>query len=101
MQNDKLFIRYCIRYEFHQRKGVRKPCESICSVLEDDIVSKSTCEYWYKRFREDDFDVNDHERSGAPLKVNDEELQTLLDKDSCQTEKQLSEQLGVTQQLIY
>ena len=59
MEIDKLFIRHCIRYEFHQGKSVRKACESICSVLGDNIVSKSTCEYWYKRFQAADFDVSD------------------------------------------
>lgn len=100
MQTDKLFIRHCIRYEFHQGKSVRKACESICSVLGDNIVSKSTCEYWYKRFKEGDFDVSDRERTGPPVKVDDQELQALLDENSCQTEKQLSEQLGVTQQTV-
>ncbi|XP_045455416.1 myrosinase 1-like [Melitaea cinxia] len=58
MQTDKLFIRHCIRYEFHQGKSVRKACESICSVLGDNIVSKSTCEYGYKRFKEGDFEIS-------------------------------------------
>lgn len=63
---------YCIRYEFYQGKSVRRACESICSVLGDNVVSKSTCEFWYKRFKD-----------GA-VKVNDEELIVLLDEDSCQ-----------------
>ena len=73
METDKLFIRHGIRYEFHQAKSVRKACESICSVLGDNIVSKSTCEYWYKRFQNGDFDVSDRERAdaGAPVKVGD------------------------------
>ena len=87
METDKLFIRYCICYEFHQGKRVRKACESICSVLWDNIVSKSTCEYCYKRFQEGDFDVSDCERAGAPVKVDDQELQALFDENSCQTEK--------------
>ena len=86
METDKLFIRHCIHYEFHQ-ESVRKACESICSVLGDNIVTKSTCEYWYKRFQEGDFDVSDRERFGAPVKVDDQELQALLDENYCQTEK--------------
>ena len=59
MESDKQFIRHCIRYEFHQEKSAAKACESICSVLGVNDVSKSTCEFWFRRFKEDDFDVSD------------------------------------------
>ncbi|KAG5325315.1 SETMR methyltransferase, partial [Acromyrmex heyeri] len=69
MARDKQFIRHCIRYEFHQGKSAAKACESICFVLGVNVVSKSTCEFWFRRFKEDDFDISDRERSGAPQKV--------------------------------
>ena len=100
MASDKQFIRHCIRYEFHQGKSAAKACESICSVLGVNVVSKSTCEFWFRRFKEDDFDVSDRERSGAPQKVTNNELQALLDQNSCQTQNELAQQLGVTQQDI-
>lgn len=43
----------------------------------------------------DDFDVEDKERSGAPRKFEDEELETLLHEDSCQAQAELSESLRV------
>ena len=52
------------------------------------------------RFKEDDFDVSDRERSGAPQKVTNNELQALLDQNSCQIQNELAQQLGVTQQDI-
>ncbi|KAG5330522.1 SETMR methyltransferase, partial [Acromyrmex charruanus] len=73
MASDKQFIRHCIRYEFHQGKSAAKACESICFVLGVNVVSKSTCEFWFRRFKEDDFDVSDRERSGAPQKVTNNE----------------------------
>ena len=100
MASDKQFIRHCIRYEFHQGKSAAKTCESICFVLGVNVVSKSTCKFWFRRFKEDDFDVSDRERSGAPQKVTNNELQALLDQNSCQTQNELAQQLGVTQQDI-
>ncbi|EGI60167.1 Mariner Mos1 transposase [Acromyrmex echinatior] len=100
MASDKQFIRHCIRYEFHQGKSAAKACESICSVLGINVVSKSTCEFWFGRFKENDFDVSDRERSSAPQKVTSNELQALLDQNSCQTQNELAQQLGVTQQDI-
>lgn len=98
IENDKQFIRHYIRYEFHQEEGAAK--ESICSVLGKNIVSKSTYEFWFRRFKDNDFDVSDRERSGTPQKVADDELQALLNENSCQTQKKLAEQVGVAQTSI-
>ena len=40
-------------------------------------------------------------RVGRPEKIETDELQALLDINSMQTEKELAEQLGVTQQAIF
>ena len=48
----------------------------------------------FRRFENNDFDVEDKERSGAPEKFEDEELEALLDEDSCQTLGELAESLG-------
>jgi len=42
----------------------------------------------------------DEPRAGCPQKIDMDELQALLDINSAQTEKELAEQLGVTQQTI-
>lgn len=44
--------------------------------------------------------MEDKEREGRPVKFEDADLEALLDQDSCQTEEQLAESLGVTQQAI-
>ena len=46
--------------------------------------------FWFRRFKEDDFDVSDRERSGAPQKITNNELQALLDQNSCQTPNELA-----------
>ncbi|UYV82070.1 hypothetical protein LAZ67_21000657 [Cordylochernes scorpioides] len=47
-----------------------------------------------------DFDTRDKERGGRPIKFEDAELEALLDEDSSQTQEELAETLGVTQQAI-
>jgi len=44
--------------------------------------------------------LKDESRVGRPEKIETDELQALLDINSTQTEKELAEQLGVTQQAI-
>ncbi|EFN78693.1 Histone-lysine N-methyltransferase SETMAR, partial [Harpegnathos saltator] len=61
----------------------------------DYVLSETTCRGWFRRFKNDDFDVEDKERSGAPKKFEDEDLEALVDEDPCQTQNELAESLGV------
>ncbi|EFN81769.1 hypothetical protein EAI_14266, partial [Harpegnathos saltator] len=51
------------------------------------------------RFKDGDFSVEDKPRSGQPKKFEDKELEALLE-DQSQTQKELAESLGVTQQAV-
>ncbi|XP_059544812.1 ecotropic viral integration site 5 protein homolog isoform X2 [Myotis daubentonii] len=54
--------------------------------------SQDTCERWFKCFKCDDFDVKDKEHPGQPKKFEDQQLQTLLDEDACQTQNNLQKE---------
>jgi len=68
----------------------------------ENAVSHTTCKRWYQKFRQGDFSLEDEGRAGRPQKIETDELQALLELciNSAQTEKELAEQLGVTQQVI-
>jgi len=51
-------------------------------------------------FKIGDFDVANKEHRKPPKKYEDVELQVLLDEDDSQIQKQLAEQLSVSQQAI-
>jgi len=53
------------------------------------------CRDWFRRFNDDNFDLSDKKHENRPRKVEDCQLQALLDKDD--TQKMLAEQLGVSQ----
>ena len=52
----------------------------------------------FRRFNDDNFDLSDKKHENRPRKVEDCQLQALLDKDD--TQKMLAEQLGVSQAAI-
>lgn len=66
----------------------------------DHALSEPTCRRWFQQFNSGDFDVADKERSGQPKKFEDVELQALLDENSCQSQQQLADQLGVARRTI-
>ncbi|KAG5327210.1 MOS1T transposase, partial [Pseudoatta argentina] len=50
-------------------------CYNFC--IETD--ERRTCRDWFRRFKNNDFELEDKERSGAPKKFQDKELEQLLD----------------------
>jgi len=72
----------------------------ICAAYGENAVSHTICKRWYKKFRQEDFSLEDEPRAGRPQKIETNEFQALLDINSAQTEKELAEQLDVTQQAI-
>jgi len=76
----------------------------LVEVYDDNTLSETTCRDWFRRFNDDNFDLNDKKRENRPRKVEDCQcrlsLQALLDEDDTQSQKMLAEQLSVSQAAI-
>ncbi|KAG5326217.1 MOS1T transposase, partial [Pseudoatta argentina] len=55
---------------------------------------------WFRRFKSNDFELEDKERSGAPKKFQDKELEQLLDEDPSQTLSELGKILQVDESTV-
>ena len=55
----------------------------------DYTSSISICEYWFRRYKEDNFDTEDKECPDQPKKVEDEEIEALLIKTWVKRKKNL------------
>ena len=64
------------------------------------LLQLKSCREWFRRFKDEDFSVEDKTRSEQPKKFEDKELEALLEEDQSQTQEELAESLGVTQQTI-
>jgi len=53
-------------------------------VIRSAFGERATCENWYKRFREGDFNLKDRKRLGKLEKFEDEEMQHLPHQNSVQ-----------------
>jgi len=61
----------------------------------DHVLSETACRDWFRGSKNNDFDVENKERSGASKKFEDKELKALLYEDSYQTLAELAESLGI------
>ena len=53
----------------------------------DNALSETTCRDWFRRFIDDNFDLSDKKHENRPSKVEDCQLQALLDEDDTQSQK--------------
>ena len=91
----KEYLRGILLHYFIQKKSAAEAHRILVETYGEHALSKTTCRDWFRRFKNDDFDLQDKERSGAPKKFKDEELEALLDVDACQTLAGLGKSLGV------
>lgn len=85
---------------FHLKKNASEAHRLLTEAYPDYAVNVRMCQEWFARFKSGDFDIGDKERPGRSKTFDDEELETLLDEDPCQTQKELAESLGVSHQQI-
>ncbi|EGI65401.1 Mariner Mos1 transposase, partial [Acromyrmex echinatior] len=84
---------------FNMKKPAAEAHRMLSNTYGEAAISERTCREWFQRFKDGDFDVEDH--SGGREKVfEDEELEALLDQDLCQNQEELARSLGVAQQAI-
>ncbi|KAL0130804.1 hypothetical protein PUN28_002426 [Cardiocondyla obscurior] len=97
----KEYLRTILLHYFIQKMTAVEAHRILVETYGDYALSETTCRDWFRRFKNDDFDVEDKARSGAPKKFEDEELQALLQQDSGQTLTELGESLGVDHSTIW
>lgn len=96
----KQHLREVLLSHFFAKKTAAESHQLLVELYGEHSLSRTQCYEWFQRFKSGDFDIKDKQRPGVAKKFEDEELETLLDEDSCQTEKELAEALGVTQPAI-
>jgi len=77
-----------------------KPIEMLVEVYGDTALIDKSCREWFRRFKDGDFSIENKPRSGQPKKFEDKKLEALFEEDQSQTQEELVESLGITQQAV-
>jgi len=92
-------LRGILLHYFIQEKSAAEAHRILVETYGDHTLLETTCKDWFRCFKNNNFDVDeDKERSGAPIKSEDEKLEALLHENSCQTLAELVESVGVITQ---
>ncbi|KAG5317644.1 MOS1T transposase, partial [Pseudoatta argentina] len=78
---NKVYLRGILLHYFIQTKSAAEAHRILVQTYGDNALSDTTCRDWFRRFKNNDFQLEDKERSGAPKKFQDKELEQLLDTE--------------------
>ena len=92
---DKVFLRGVLLHYFNMKKSAAENDRILAEVYGEHALAEQTCQKWFSRFKSGNFKLEDKKRLGQPKKFEDEELESLLDEDPCQTLQDLAESLEV------
>ncbi|KAG5319654.1 MOS1T transposase, partial [Pseudoatta argentina] len=97
---NKVYLRGILLHCFIQKKSAAEAHRILVQTYGDNALSDTTCRDWFRRFKNNDFQLEDKERSGAPKKFQDKELEQLLDEDPSQTLSELGKILQVDESTV-
>ncbi|KAG5319625.1 MOS1T transposase, partial [Pseudoatta argentina] len=97
---NKVYLRGILLHYFIQQKSAAEAHSILVQTYDNNALSDTTCRDWFRRFKNNDFELEDKERSGAPKKFEDKELEQLLDEDSSQTLSELGKILQVDESTV-
>ena len=85
---------------FNWKKSAAQTHRMLMEIYGDNAPTDKSYRECFRCFKKGDFDVEDKPRSGQPKKFEDKELRALLDEDPTQTQEELADTLGVTQETV-
>jgi len=93
----KQHLREVLIFCFNWKKNAAKAHRMLVEVYGDTAPTNKSCREWFRRFKDEDFSVEDKPRFGQPKKFKDKKLEALLEEDQSQT---FAELLGVFNKLF-
>ena len=97
---NKVYLRGILLHYFIQNKSAAEAHRILVEIYGDNALSDTTCRDWFRRFKSNDFKLEDKERSGAPKKFEDKELEKIVDEDRSQAAAELRKTLKLMSQLF-
>ena len=80
MEIDKFHLRHVLLWEFRKNTTAAE-CHRMITEIYGDIMDVSTCHRWFRKFKSGDFNLEDKERTGQPMKIDVHLLYELVEEN--------------------
>ena len=81
-------LREFLIYFFNLKKSAAKEHRLLVETYGEAVLIERRCREWFQKFNNNEFNIEDKERSGRQKVYENAELETLLDQDFCQTQEE-------------
>ena len=78
---EKQHFRHIMLYYFKKGKNATETHKKICSVYGEGAVTDRTCQKWFAKFHAGDFLLDDAPRSGRPVEVDSDHIETIIENN--------------------
>ena len=82
VEEKKQRFQHIMLYYFKKSKNASEMQKKICAVYGEGSVTDRTCQKWFAKFRAGDFLLDDAPRSGRPVEVDSDHIETIIEKQS-------------------
>ena len=92
---ENVFLQGVLFHYFNMKKIAAESHRILVEVYSQHALAERTCQKLFARFKSGDFGLEDEERPEQPKKIEDEELEALLDEDCFQTQEEHNALTGI------
>ena len=96
---DKEHSKHVLLYEFRKGSTASQALKNINTVYPNGL-SRRTCYRWFEKFKKEDFDLEDHCRSGRPGQIDNDRLKSLIESNPRQALRELATIMECSQESI-
>ena len=96
MSSEKVHLRHCMLYEFRKGQSATQAVANINEVYGPDAVKVRIAQYWFSKFRDGNFNLEDAERSGRPSLFDSDDLRAVINADPFQSCQDIAQTLSTS-----
>jgi len=101
MESKNEHFRHILLFYFRKGKNAAQAAKKLRDVYGEEALKERQCRYWFEKFRSGDFSLKDEQRTGRPMKADDEQIKTIIELDRHVTEREIGEKLKIPKSTIH
>ena len=99
MEENKQHIWHIMPYYFMTGKNTIDTHKQICAVYGEGAVTDQKCQTWFAKFCDRDFSVYNTPQSGRLVKVDSNQIKTLIKNNQCSTTEKIASILKISKSI--